>query len=77
MKANPKYVSFYYQGIDELPEIKIVPEKTAFADCRHAKIIFWPKMVMTLNFLDKWGNGIVGNIISIILKMLRSLIIKD
>lgn len=29
MKANPKYLSFYYQGIDELPEIKIEPAKTA------------------------------------------------
>ncbi len=29
MKANPKYLSFYYQGVEELPEIDIISSKTA------------------------------------------------
>ena len=29
MKADPKFLSFYYQGISELPEIAIIPSKTA------------------------------------------------
>lgn len=29
MKINPKYVSFYYQGMEEVPDMEIDRKKTA------------------------------------------------
>ena len=29
MKINPKYVSFYYQGMEEVPDMELDKKKTA------------------------------------------------
>lgn len=37
MKINPKYVSFYYQGMEEVPDMELDKKKNGASRDRHAE----------------------------------------